>query len=85
MDKNIKKLNALQVIKRKRNLDKNEIRTLYSIAEDTTICEDCRVGAYVLLGQQTAAEIHFEKLSKDQQKNFKTYPIYHFWNNGEKK
>lgn len=85
LDKNIKKLNALQVIKRKRNFDKNEIRTLYSIAEDTTICEDCRVGAYVLLGQQTAAEIHFEKLSKDQQKNFKTYPIYHFWNNGEKK
>lgn len=85
LDKNIKKINALQVIKRKRNFNKNEVSILYSIAEDTTISEDCRVGAYVLLGQQTAAEIHFEKLSKDQQENFKTYPIYYFWNNGENK
>lgn len=85
LDKNIKKLNALQVIKRKRNFDKNEIMTLYSMAEDTTVSEDCRAGAYILLGQQTAAEIHFEKLSKDQQENFKTYPIYHFWNNVDNK
>lgn len=57
---------------------------LYSMAEDSTISEDCRVGAYLLLDQQNAAEIHFEKLSKDQQENFKTYPIYYFWNNGNK-
>lgn len=84
LDKNIKKLNSLQVIKRKRDFDKNEVRMLYSMAEDSTISEDCRVGAYLLLDQQNAAEIHFEKLSKDQQENFKTYPIYYFWNNGNK-
>jgi hypothetical protein len=38
----------------------------------------------LLLGQQQAAEIHFGKLSEEEQKNFKEYPIYHFWKTEEK-
>ena len=37
------------------------------------------VGAYLLLDQQDAAEIHFENLNEEQQKGFMSYPICHFW------
>ncbi len=47
--------------------------------ENSETREDCLIGAYLLLGQQQAAEMHFARLSKSEQNNFKEYPIYHFW------
>lgn len=49
------------------------------MVENRDIGEECIVGAYLLLGQQQAAEIHFARLSKEEQNSFKQYPIYHFW------
>lgn len=76
----IKKINLLQTIKRERELTKEEQKELYLITESNCSREDYLVAAYLLLNQQTAAEIHFDKLSFDQQEEFKKYPIYHFWN-----
>lgn len=45
--------------------------------------EDSMVDAYLFLGQQQAAEMHFAKLSEAEQNEFKKYPIYHFWNEGK--
>lgn len=75
----IRTLNVLQTIKRYRDFNNDEIRILYSIVENGDTREDFIVGAYLLLGQQQAAEIHFEKMSEEEQNNFKEYPIYHFW------
>lgn len=83
LDYQIKTLNILQTIKRYRDLNIDEIKTLYLMVENTDTREDCVVGAYLLLEQQQAAEIHFSNLSEEEQKYFKTYPIYHFWKSEE--
>ena len=77
IDDQVKILNELQIIKR--NFNPNEIEKLYKMIENSETREDCLIGAYLLLGQQQAAEMHFARLSKSEQNNFKEYPIYHFW------
>lgn len=81
----VKELNHLQTIKRERKLIFTELAELYSIVENNTTKEDALVGAYLLLDQQPAAEMHFSKLTPDQQNEFTKYPIYHFWNNQKEK
>lgn len=88
LDYQVRTLNRLQTIKRYRDFTIDEISTLYTLVEGKDTREECRVGAYLLLDQQQAAKIHFDKLSEEEQNNFKTYPIYHFWkmevtNNGQ--
>lgn len=75
----VKELNRLQVIKRMRDFNIEEVREVYSIIEDTTSTDLIRAGAYLLLDQQTLAEIHFERLDDALKEEFKKYPIYHFW------
>lgn len=80
LDYQVKTLNQLQVIKRRRDFTIDEISCLYKLVENPDTREDSRVGAYLLLGQQQAASLHFAKLSEEEQNNFTTYPIYFFWN-----
>lgn len=75
----VRLLNKLQIEKRMGGLSIDRIKELYRIVETPNIREDILVGAYLLLGQQTAAEIHFAKMNQQLQEDFKTYPIYHFW------
>lgn len=79
LDYQIKTLNILQTTKRCRDFNIDELRTLYSMIENKGTREECLVGAYLLLGQQQAAEIHYSKLSEEEQEKFKQYPIYHYW------
>jgi hypothetical protein len=72
-------LNYFQVIKRKRSLKREEVAKLYELTENNDLSEDVKVGAYLLLENQIAAEMHFEKMSTEQQDSFKTFPIYKFW------
>lgn len=78
-DYQVKLLNKLQTVKRWRDFNNDEITILYNLVENPDTREDCIVGAYLLLGLQQAAEIHFAKLTEEEQKNFKEFPIYHFW------
>ena len=80
LDGQIKTLNVLQTMKRMRELKPDEMKTLYEMIEAKETREDSKVAAYLLLGQQQAAEMHFAKLSEGEQNEFKKYPIYHFWN-----
>ena len=77
--KNILWLNYLQVIKRGRPFIDKEEKQLCEIAEDSNASEQEKIGAYLLLGNQIAAEIHFEKLEPKEQTFFKSLPIYKFW------
>lgn len=74
-----KLLNKLQTEKRERALTKDETKQLLRVIETPGISEDLLVGAYLLLDQQAAAELHFEKLDKQVQEKFKKHPIFHFW------
>jgi hypothetical protein len=81
----IKELNYLQVIKRERQLNRDEMKQLHLIAERKNISEDGKVGAYLLLENQIAAEIHFDKMDIQSQEQFKRFPIFKFWNETENK
>ena len=75
-----KLLNKLQVILREREFNKDEISDLMKIIENQESREDCKVAAYLLLGKQAAAEIHFDKMTTEEQDAFKQLPIFKFWN-----
>lgn len=75
----IKLLNLLQIVKRERELNIDEVKQLCAITENALTREDIKVGAYLLLGNQMAAQIHYDLLDKDMQEAFKEYPIFVFW------
>lgn len=75
----IRLINKLQTVKRMRALTIDEVKELFRIVESSNSKDDILVGAYLLLDQQAAAEIHFERLSEPQQEEFRKYPIFHFW------
>jgi hypothetical protein len=79
LNKNIKTLNYLQIIKRERSFSKEEIRQLCEITEDVNATKQEKVGAYLLLDNQMSAELHFEELTTKEQEDFKLFPISIFW------
>jgi DNA-binding MarR family transcriptional regulator len=83
LNKNINTLNYLQTIKRERSFSKDEIRQLSEITEDANASKQEKAGAYLLLGNKMLTEVHFEKLTKKEQDDFKRFPIFIFWNLSE--
>lgn len=77
--KSILDLNYFQTIKRKRALTTEERGELLTIVETPTEHEETYVGAYLLLEDQEAAQVHFNKLDTDVQAMMREYPIYLFW------
>ena len=75
----VRLLNKLQIEKRMGDLSITQIKELFRMVETPNIREDVLVGAYLLLDQQAAAELHFEKMDQQLQEEFQKYPIYHFW------
>jgi len=80
LHRHILTINYLQVIKRSRNLEKDERTLLRDIAEDLTAEVRFRVGAYILLDNHEAAEFHFSKMDAELQEVFLKWPICRFWN-----
>lgn len=76
----IRLINLLQVMSRIRDLNKEERIQLLELAENSNNEERIKVGAYLLLKNKDAAEMHFDRMDKELQKNFLKWPIYHFWN-----
>ncbi len=83
LPKELKLINFMQIIKRERQLNEDEIRKLIILVEDSQISEEIKVGAYLLLDNQVAAKIHLKKLDGNVQEEFKEYPIYIFMNQME--
>lgn len=79
LEDEIKTINLLQVYKRQRNLTDEENDELHEIVVNNSDNPQYMVGAYLLLGQQRQAERYFNKMSKEDQDDFKKYPIYQFW------
>lgn len=74
----IKTINYLQTIKRERELNVEENTTLYNILE-TSDNSWYKLGANILLENFRVAQIQFDKLSDEEQEEFKKYPINNLW------
>ena len=74
-------LNHFQIIKRERELTEEEKSELFAFVEDASQSDDVKLASHLLLGNQVRAKHYFNKLDKKAQDNFKTYPIYLFWEN----
>ena len=81
----IKTLNYLQIIKRERNLNKNEKETLISISQGNSESYGVKVAACLLLDNLDIAEFYFNQMTEEEQESFKIFPIYNFWNQLVKK
>lgn len=77
----IKLLNYLQIVRRERSLKIDEVKLLCSLTESSKTSEEIKVAAYLLLGNQIAAEMHFLTLNNELQNAFRCYPIFVFWTN----
>ncbi|NDV97551.1 hypothetical protein D0T84_22070 [Dysgonomonas sp. 521] len=70
-------LNKLQIIKRERDFNEEEKSQLVELTENSNI--ECKLAANILLGYKDAAKIYFNKLTPEEQKVFKSFPIYRFY------
>lgn len=79
---NLKMINHLQAIKRIRELDADERRQITELIERGTGLEErVYVGAYLLLDQQEAAQMHYARMDSMEQEQFMRYPIRRFLSN----
>lgn len=74
----IKVINYLQTIKRARDLTKEEISKLYHIADKSENIM-YKLGANLLLENYKVAPFQFDQLSDEEKDQFKSFPIYRFW------
>lgn len=80
--KDINVLNRLQIKKRSQELELDDIRQLYKIVAKAEKKgeENILTGAYILLGYQEEALSHFKRMTEEEQKAFREYPICRFAN-----
>lgn len=74
----IRVINYLQTIKRKRELSVEENKMLYVISEKSEILMH-KVGANLLLDNHNVAQIQFDQLDDEEKELFMSFPIYRFW------
>lgn len=73
------KMNYLQAVKRTELLSKDQNSYLLNIAEDASQPTHVRFGAHLLLDNKKSAEHYFNQMEEQQQEEYRTYPIFHFW------
>ena len=73
------RLDVLQLTRRKRKLNKEEIATINSILAQDGLEPLDRLGSFLLLGMKKQAKAYFKTLSIDQQTGFNLSPMHKFW------
>lgn len=71
-------INKLQIAKRKKSLTKREYSKLIEIKNNTNDF-GIILAANIILENNNEAKIYFDKLTKKEQADFKTYPIFTLW------
>ena len=72
-------LNKIQIYKRLRVLEKQELKEVLRIAEDIEMDATFRFAAYILLENKIGADIQFDLLSNENQKELKSFPIWNLY------
>ena len=70
------KINLYQIFKRQRALTVEEISFLHEIIESPEVADELMAGIYILLSDWRNFSKHFDKLTKDCQDYFMSYPIF---------
>ena len=70
------KINLYQIFKRERALTAEEISVLHEIMESQEVPDELMAGIYILLSDWRNFSKHFDKLTKDCQDYFMSYPIF---------
>ena len=73
------KLDILQLTKRKRKLNKEEIATLNEIIAKKELDPFDMIGSLLLLGKKKEAKAYYKTMSRDQQTGFNLSPMHKFW------
>ena len=73
------KLDVLQLTRRKRKLNKEEIATLDEIIAQKELDPYDRICSLLLLGKKKEAKAYYKTLNKDQKTGFKLSPMHKFW------
>ncbi len=73
------KLDVLQLMKRKRKLNKEEDATLKGIITQKELDPYDRIGALLLLGKKKEAKAFYKTMNIEQQKGFNLSPMHKFW------
>lgn len=73
------KLDILQLTKRKRKLNKEEVAMLNSILAKDELDPFDKIGSLLLLGKKKDAKAFYKTMNIDQQKGFNLSPIHKFW------
>lgn len=76
-------LNRYQTILRQRPLSEREMVDILEVAENSNALEQNKIGAYLLLGNYSAARIHLKRLPAKEEEEFRSYPIFHFFQGSE--
>lgn len=79
ISKEVVTINKLQIILRQRPLSYQEKQLLHDII--STGDDLLKIGAFLLLDEQTEAKEIFESLSEENKESFMNFPIYHFYKN----
>ncbi|WP_027209098.1 hypothetical protein [Butyrivibrio hungatei] len=79
--RDISVLNYLQVLRRIGTYSKKHFQPARDIISDTNKGKEYRLGALIILKNFAEAQIVFEELDEDKQKQIATFPIYRLWDN----
>lgn len=79
----IRKINLWQTLKRMGELREEDLKEIFQLADDSSQEEAVRVGAYLILDNQLAAEAHFERVPENQRSALSDFPIFRYWKTGE--
>lgn len=71
-------INKYQVIKRKRELTKEEKKELCLLLSEVPNDNDVQTAIHLLLDNKTQAELYFDSMNESEKKFFKSLPIYYF-------
>jgi hypothetical protein len=73
------KLNLLQSIKRKRELNADERHWLLSLVAEQGVNDVIKMGAFILLEEYSEAEIYYSGLAQETKEEYNEYPIMALW------
>jgi len=73
------RLDVLQLAKRKRRLNKEEIATLNEIVSQKDLDPFDRIGSLLLLGKKKEARAYYKTMNIDLQTGFNMSPMHKFW------
>lgn len=79
LPKEMRILNYLQIVKRERELNKDERKELIQMSQNKSTSNDMNAAIYLLLENNEFVDFYLNKMSEKEKIEFKKYPIFIFY------